>query len=310
MKEWKERLTELCSERIETLDGIMFEKIMPEPPSILYHYTNFNGMDGIIKSKSFWLTYYKYLNDSSEIVYACDLIKKMLQEKLKENSEGVIGRVLSHLINSSPYVTGGAYIACLCDDSDSLNQWRDYADGNGYALGFRVSDIIHELPEGAVFRKVIYDLDTQRELIEGVLNSIVDAIQKLEDEFGVESLMSHADSIIPIMSRYSRAALAEYLYCFKSQHFHIEKEWRIICLGFNSYEVKYRNGVYGITPYIEIPIAPSYTNHSGWLPLKYVTVGPTEYEELAISSLGGYLSKAGFVLIDLFNSKATIRRKQ
>jgi hypothetical protein len=33
----------------------------------LYHYTNEDGLRGIIKSNSFWATYYRNMNDANEI---------------------------------------------------------------------------------------------------------------------------------------------------------------------------------------------------------------------------------------------------
>ena len=39
----------------------------------IYHYTNYEGLCGILKNRKLWYTNYRYLNDKSEIQFGFDL---------------------------------------------------------------------------------------------------------------------------------------------------------------------------------------------------------------------------------------------
>ena len=59
-------------------------------PDILYHYTTSDGLLGILKDNCFWLTNAYYLNDSTEIKYGNEIIKKIIEDReSKYNDEYV-----------------------------------------------------------------------------------------------------------------------------------------------------------------------------------------------------------------------------
>lgn len=45
----------------------------------LYHYTNWDGLSGILKTKSLWATHYRFLNDSSEFRLFGDKLFSLLE---------------------------------------------------------------------------------------------------------------------------------------------------------------------------------------------------------------------------------------
>ena len=47
----------------------------------LSHYTDVNGLSGILKDKSIHATHYQYLNDSSELAYGIEILSHALREK-------------------------------------------------------------------------------------------------------------------------------------------------------------------------------------------------------------------------------------
>lgn len=51
------------------------------PPKMLFHYTTQNGLLGIIKDKSLWLSDNRYLNDITEYNLAIDLVKSELKKR-------------------------------------------------------------------------------------------------------------------------------------------------------------------------------------------------------------------------------------
>jgi hypothetical protein len=42
---------------------------------ILYHYTSFAGLQGILANKRFWFTNYSHLNDPSEVCHALEILE-------------------------------------------------------------------------------------------------------------------------------------------------------------------------------------------------------------------------------------------
>lgn len=102
----------------------------PEPPlgGILYHYTNFAGLQGILESHKLRATYNKVLNDATEQVHA----------------EAVISHELAQLGISWPKPTTQPkhFVTCFCESAKLLSMWRAYA-GNcgGYCLGFEYSGL-------------------------------------------------------------------------------------------------------------------------------------------------------------------------
>lgn len=47
------------------------------PESTIYHYTNWEGLQGILRNRELWLTNSKNLTDTSEVHYAIDKIQPL-----------------------------------------------------------------------------------------------------------------------------------------------------------------------------------------------------------------------------------------
>ena len=52
------------------------------PPPVLYHYTDYEGANGILASKSLWLTKIQYINDTSELQFAINLFREVVERRL------------------------------------------------------------------------------------------------------------------------------------------------------------------------------------------------------------------------------------
>lgn len=141
----------------------------------LYHYTNFDGLRGILESQTLWATHFKGLNDSSEIL----LLRPRLEDLLFENIREIIredmkrgysrrkfwekhGGITSVSRRGAQKLTDdiykitflGAhdtvpiatpYILSFCKhtghndytkNNGLLSQWRAYGENGGYALVF------------------------------------------------------------------------------------------------------------------------------------------------------------------------------
>ncbi len=140
----------------------MTEKFSDVHP-YLFHYTNEQGLYGILKEQCLWATHYKFLNDSSEIilskekirdiVYPCTLEfynnidpkNPVLQETISTygNLEAK-AKYDSELFIDACYetLTPEIYIISFCTESEDnyinqngiLSQWRAYGGDGGFAV--------------------------------------------------------------------------------------------------------------------------------------------------------------------------------
>lgn len=100
--------------------------------NIIYHYTSYEGLKGILSSQKLRFTDYKFLNDPTEIEYC----KKIILDEMYNHD---LGSKNFHLINqffNQLDAMYKIYISCF-SENNKLSLWRYYADnGAGFALGF------------------------------------------------------------------------------------------------------------------------------------------------------------------------------
>lgn len=118
----------------------------------IYHYTNWTGLLGILRSRTLWVSDSQYLNDPQELRYACGELLKHLEslkrrEPVQTDSEQSrcadftwIGTLLEKryprdgAVNT--YLEDSPFVASFCTHDDLLSMWRGYASGGGFAIGF------------------------------------------------------------------------------------------------------------------------------------------------------------------------------
>ncbi len=151
----------------------------------LYHYTNLDGLIGILQSKTLWATHFKFLNDYSEIFLFRDklisltlplvesaykeLIKQSPDIEIKIKQEGGLSQVALHdaevFVDSAYYAMGNEiYILSFCGQHENsnvnrnglLSQWRGYGTGGGFALVFNT----HKIEELLGIEMNEYEYDT------------------------------------------------------------------------------------------------------------------------------------------------------
>jgi len=138
----------------------------------VYHYTTWDGLLGILQTKTLWATHYKFLNDYLEIVLFRDkliffllphvrqeyekVIKRSPDNQQKINRAGGLDYACQHdtelFVDTAYEVTGKEiYILSFCGEHKDphinsnglLSQWRGYGTGGGFALVFNT----HKLEE-------------------------------------------------------------------------------------------------------------------------------------------------------------------
>lgn len=133
------------AENIATQDdsAIDFDKYMAcikeledqaKPFGNLYHYTDWGGLQGILKRQRLWLTEYRHLNDTSEIKFAIEEIRNYVMEvaSAKEFWKDVFSDIMVNVEHWE------FFVCSFSERKNYLYAWRAYAnDGAGFSIGFK-----------------------------------------------------------------------------------------------------------------------------------------------------------------------------
>lgn len=261
----------------------------------LCHYTDANGMNGILSSNSFWVTRSDYLNDLSEIIQIKQVIEcvhntitankeKYINEidpngMLLENYMSYIKFLGSKLDNSQATRDYDIYVLSLSENSDSLALFSYYSTSDGCCLGFDTDKLLSFKAPTYNFSdykgiavtggKVIYSLEEQiKTLMNDILevyNSVFDRIKKHKIHVVDQALYN---KIFDELMHYTLAKVSIYSIFIKHQSFYHEEEYRIAFLldKEHSHLVKHMTRGSGQIPYIEFEFSE--------LPLKFIRRSP------------------------------------
>ncbi len=276
-------------------------------PSILYHYTDLNGLMGIIESKCLWATDIYYLNDFTEMAYAFDFISgriKYLMDSFPREDRSQMGlrirlpdgvrteyeffedleKVISGIKKSPDDYT--SFVCSFSKNGDRLSQWRGYSKGEGgYCIAFDRKKLV-ELGKGKfTICECLYRPDkNQKKLVDEIVT------KEIQKSFEKSSKKNGDDSVLV------EAMIKFYFIAprLKDPAFHEEGEWRFFqhsskAFRFNMDNIKYRKGANALIPFTEFELAKEIKK----LPIKSITVGPMPHQKLAKRSLERYLDNEG-----------------
>ena len=234
----------------------------PELPldTHLCHYTDIEGLKGILESSSFWLTDKHFLNDKLEVKYSKELVVSCL------NRMNFTVNITDYL--HSLFIQRNDYIFSFSTEIDSIHQWNYYGGRSGYCIVYQLSNLLNTIGNSDLemsHGQVIYDFKSQITLVEDYLK----VIQEGKENKGN-----------PEYSNFDRfeVSLRMLLGRFKQYNHCCEKEYRIIVHSRDE-KVGIRNGIF--TPYIQIDTSKA-------IPIKII-ISPKLESELAIEGLNRYL---------------------
>jgi hypothetical protein len=219
--------------------------------NIIYHYTKSSGLLGILKEQVIHATYYRFLNDKSELRVAPELANEILLSKLKQEIPKPLHITLKNSVDKVKDLS--VYNVSFSEEGNLLSQWRAYASPQGYSLGFKSSlgNYIETCLEPyTVFSRCIYSREDQERLIK-------EAIKFLWEKWNEKNREKNLLSMI-------ESAFRDFIYLascfFKDLGFRKEREWRIAVLVDNTKVIKpkihFRQTGSGIVPYINVPLTP------------------------------------------------------
>ena len=255
------------------------------PDKLLYHYTDQNGLLGIIKSKEIWATHHQCLNDTQEFLYAKELVCKELGKRIPTADEGnrLFLEVMKAALNGPGNEDVNLYVASFSEEPDSLSQWRAYGGStSGFAVGFQCERLV--LPEAFVLARCIYDPKGQSDVVGAIVSDVL-------ARSTTPSLLNTQD-IVRVMLLFQLHAFALIL---KHPKFVDEKEWRIVSRVMmddapafpieDATRLDFRTGKSMLIPYRCV----SLKGGDGSFLLKRVVVGPNPNPEQAHRSVQSLL---------------------
>lgn len=202
-----------------------------DAPTEIFHYTNSNGLIGILDENKIRSTHVTCVNDNKEYRHFTDIIINNIERRCDIENDinyKVFYNKALDFLKKRDYDSEDIFISCFSIEQDDLNQWRAYGGGEcGYAIGFNYKElkdpVIKRNSECAcLIGMALYDRVTHNDFVEKLLNLMINHVKKLKIDF-------------PIEFEESVTELIEYVYYFmgpfsaliKHHKFEQEKEFRI-----------------------------------------------------------------------------------
>ena len=187
---------------------------------ILYHYTDFTSLGGILSNRELRVNNVLNMNDSKEMDLFISGIIGVLKKRFSGiGDEKMVSRLDAiHEIIRNHYFDLSAYAACFSQASDDAAQWERYANrGKGVCLCFQ-REMLEKLTGDTVsLKKVIYqnDLDDHP-----LADRLFERLQKKVDVGGTDELKK------------IRAEVCSEAAAYKHPSFSSENEIRLVVMPF------------------------------------------------------------------------------
>lgn len=229
-------------------------------PEVVYHYTDYRGLKGILTSRCFWIMHYRSMNDPSEVSHGYQAVKAAV-ERYAQSSDAshkeFWDKFAARFLRSAEMFCH--YVLAFCESADYLPAWRWYGDdGAGFAIGVKKNYFtsIKDLKIPLVIGRVTYDEEAfSRNLLPyfHLITSLLYSWQgsPASSREGEEALAALEGAAAPYL-------LAEAL-CHKNEQYREEREWRIVATHFigKKYDIGWKDGkdakFAGSIPYVISP---------------------------------------------------------
>lgn len=315
-------IDEIIVNAVKDRDTKPKDKGIFEPLKNLYHYTDLNGLIGIIESQCLWATNINFLNDKKELIYAVDLVKDVAKSISNEQNKEIVDLVIEHIEQRANRKT---FVTCFSKNGDLLGQWRAYANnGNGVSIGFDSMSWASDLCPRPHSNHIQYNENYQKEYIKTMLESFISFMEGYKDE--IEWTLTHSYEevsallIIDMINSFTQH--------FKHPSFKDEDEYRFLleenlAIGNKKrgYEVLFRTNNKMIIPYIkfenmyhkfykdlsEDSPMPTMFDEQKRLPIKEIIIGPNLDFEVVKEGISFLLDKNGYKNVEIKRSEIPYR---
>lgn len=274
----------------------------------VWHYTNGYALLSIVKNGKLWASSPEHLNDSSEMVHGFEIIKGAFEnsadgERLHPTSDqGELDWVedtLSEVLDDRYFysIINDVYYISASRERDSLTLWRNYADGDGFAIGIDTSveisadgiavdegdDSEHirgDIPLISGWYRVQYKPRDKARLAKNFIENAREDINSADEEDRpdlVRELRKQAVILASVM---------------KHEAFQDEREVRWMTTNFTTYDpVHYEHGRRSIVPVLHVMAASN--DEDLPLPLKGLWCSPISPISI-VRTMQGLLEQQGY----------------
>lgn len=258
---------------------------------MFYHYTDFNGLKGILSSREIWCTEYRGLNDSSELRYSQKFLEPEIKNLGLELSTQTILRALKEVY----------LFSCCKHDNDYdkenglLSMWRGYGSSGGYALVFNKNPILANEEKYAHFEGEVEYPKNSKEFHDNEENKkSLNHACKFIKRFVLEKSSPSRDELNAIIK----------LLMFRKHHaFFEEREYRIAIMDMGDGVLKpsIRDKGNYLCAYISIFIK-NFENC-----LEKIIIGPHQDQDNQELYLNNYLKTLGYIETKVIKSEIPYR---
>lgn len=216
-------------EEIEDMMRENYASVIPIPNITdmnkrLYHYTSNQALYNITKNITFWVSKSDYLNDTSELVYIAEVIEKVCNQFMNQDSseDEFFKRNLISRATEGLSMLQDIYVLSLTENPDSLTLWSSYSDFVGSNIGLNAMGLYRCLEETGYscnLRKVIYDREMQEKIIFETIKPVYDY---LKNTGGIQGGSPFSEAMQGVYS-----SILEHSIFFKRPSFYPEEEYRL-----------------------------------------------------------------------------------
>jgi len=264
------------------------------PGATLFHYTSYAAALEIVRGHSLWASEIRYLNDSSELRNALNIIGWAAIKRAPKHS-GDEAQMLRDFVR---WCEGAAssdrcvFVASLTQHGNLLSQWRAYSGdaGHGVSLTFDPQSLeALAVQQGFRLGRCIYERVEQERLAEIVVDHLLEQFAQFDWQTnkpaGHESVQFYPLFDAQFQDVLQLAAL------LKHEAFFEEAEWRLVSDVVPSGLVKnahFRSAKSCIVPYLVLDLN---TQDVGLEVIRGAIIGPCANPNLAMHSMQMVMSR-------------------
>lgn len=265
-----------------------------------YHYTDANGLIGIINSGRLWATDIRFLNDPSEGVFFPERLLQIMEKSQMHNND-LINKIISGIRTSMehPRSSHSTFCISLSRKGDQLSQWRGYGDfGKGYSIGFNIEENTPDI-QLAHHYEIVYGSDG----LQGIADDLIDIFSLSSEKWG-NILYDEWASTIHFLAK-----------SFKDGAYLEENESRLVCIYDhdrkdileNERSLKFRSRNGEIIPFLETSLYLESKEREKSLPIKEIIVGPGVDFERSYVAINSILKLNNYTDVEIVKSKIPFR---
>lgn len=276
---------------------------------VVWHYTDANGLIGILEKGEIYFTQIACLNDSQEQAYFGNVVLDLVRAKLATNTDATLEPLLKTAeigLAERDFASYGRFVACFSEQQDDLNQWRGYGGGEcGYAIGFRTQelfDAIHARRPDALLVPMSYSKAKHDSFAADII-TCAEAFYRRGIARGITDLAGWSKALLTVLG----LELDVFASVLKHPSFAHENERRIV-LKFQDTDVP--NLIFRQKRTLlarMLPIDAKNFATPPRLPIADVWVGPGPAQRVSVVGVGDLLLKHGYTGIKVERSAVPYR---